>query len=116
MTTLSELQIWLAEQLVRPRALSKDPTVVSAAEQHIVATDTLSPGDRLEIYREQFWLRHTASLLEDFPGVSGILGQAEWERLAESYLTAYPCQSFSLRDLGAHFAQHIAEQSTLPDR
>lgn len=116
MTTLSELQAWLAEQLVKPRALSKYPAVVAAAEQYIVGTATLSPVDRVEIYREQFWLRHTASLLEDFPGVSGILGQAEWERLAESYLTAYPCRSFSLRDLGAHFAQHIAEQSALPDR
>jgi hypothetical protein len=116
MTTLSELQAWMAEQLVRPRALAKDPTVVAAAALHIQPTSSLAPIDRLEIYREQFWLRHTASLLEDFPGVAGILGQAEWERLVESYLTHHPCRSFSLRDLGADFPQHIAEQRTLPER
>lgn len=116
MTTLSELQAWLAEQLVKPRALSKYPAVVAQAEQYIVGTATLSPVDRVEIYREQFWLRHTASLLEDFPGVSGILGQADWERLAESYLTQYPCRSFNLRDLGQRFSEHIDQQDWLPHR
>jgi hypothetical protein len=115
-TTLSELQAWFAEQLVRPRALSKYPDSIASAAQHIVGLPALAPVERLEIYREQFWLRHTASLLEDFPGVSGILGQAEWERLSESYLTRYPCRSFNLRDLGVHFAQHIAEQDALPER
>lgn len=114
MTTLSELQAWLAEQFVRPRSLTKYPDVVRAAAQHIQPSSALSAVDRIEIYREQFWLRHTASLLEDFPGVAGILGQADWERLSESYLAQYPCRSFSLRDLGNPFAKHIVQQDWLP--
>lgn len=114
MTTLSELQAWFAEQLVRPRALTKHPDVVAAAARHVLATSALAPIDRVEIYREQFWLRHTASLLEDFPGVAGILGQTDWQRLSEEYLTQYPCRSFNLRDLGNHFAEHVAQQDWLP--
>jgi hypothetical protein len=114
MTTLSELQAWLAEQFVRPRSLAKYPDVVSAAARHIRPSSALSAVDRIEIYRVQFWLRHTASLLEDFPGVAGILGQADWERLSESYLAQYPCRSFSLRDLGKQFAEHVARQDGLP--
>jgi hypothetical protein len=113
MTTLSELQAWFAEQLVRPRALTKDPDVVAAAARYVLPSSALSAVDRVEIYREQFWLRHTASLLEDFPGVAGILGQADWERLSESYLTQYPCRSFNLRDLGERFAEHVARQDWL---
>jgi hypothetical protein len=116
MTTLSELQAWLAEQFVRPRSLAKYPDVVSAAKQHIVPAAALSAVDRIEIYRQQFWLRHTASLLEDFPGVAGILGQTDWERLSESYLAQHPCRSFNLRDLGDRFAEHIARQDWLPHR
>jgi hypothetical protein len=116
MTTLSELQTWLAEQFVRPRSLAKYPETVRAAEQHIQPTAMLSAVERVEIYRQQFWLRHTASLLEDFPGVAGILGQADWERLSESYLTQCPCRSFNLRDLGSHLVEHLAQQDWLPHR
>ncbi|MET0791466.1 MAG: DNA-binding domain-containing protein, partial [Polyangiaceae bacterium] len=73
----------------------------------------LSPVERLEIYREQFWLRHTSSLVEDFPGVSGILGQTAWQRLIEGYLDIHPPTSFTLRDLGLRLPEYIASRHEL---
>jgi hypothetical protein len=90
--------------------------VTEAAAQHLTGNDRLRPVDQLEIYREQFWLRHTASLVEDFPGVGGILGQEEWQGLVESYLNRRDPLGWTLRDLGRHFPEHIAQASDLPQR
>jgi hypothetical protein len=102
-TELSELQSWMAELLVRRRALARDPEVTAAASERVTGNDRLLPVDQVEIYREQFWLRHSASLVEDFPGLGGILGQDDWERLIEEYLEAVPPVAYSLRDLGNGF-------------
>ena len=67
----------------------------------------------LEIYREQFWLRHTASLVEDFPGVGGIIGSDDWNRLVVEYLLAHRPESVTLRDLGAKLPAFIETQSWL---
>lgn len=112
--SLSELQHWLCEQLVQPRDLHKDPLAVERAALELTGNDRLLPVDQLEIYREQFWLRHTGSLLEDFPGLSGILGQQDWNTLSVSYLQRYPCKSFTLRDLGMHMPEHVQQCPQLP--
>ena len=78
MSATRETQVWMAELLRRRRALPRDAEVAERARLLIRGNDRLSPVEQLEIYREQFWLRHTASLLEDFPGLSGILGQEAW--------------------------------------
>ncbi|HEX7668691.1 MAG TPA: hypothetical protein VF395_03865, partial [Polyangiaceae bacterium] len=74
MPNLRETQEWMAELLRRPRALPPDARVSELAAVHLAGNGRLAPDRQLEIYREQFWLRHTASLLEDFPGLSGVLG------------------------------------------
>jgi len=114
MNELDEIQAFFAQQLRSRRALPNDAAVSEQAQRVVKASGRLSAVERLEIYREQFWLRHTASLAEDFPGVRGIVGQSAWATLVEGYLAAYPPQSFTLRDLGGRFPDHIAGQSVLP--
>jgi hypothetical protein len=116
MSELSELQRWVVEHLQSPRALPRNPTVTTEAADRLTGNERLSPVEQLEVYREQFWLRHTSSLVEDFPGVGGILGQADWERLVESYLHAHTPQSWTLRELGRHFPEHVASFEGLPHR
>lgn len=111
---LSELQLRMAQALRRGRALASDPEWVEFANQHITGSDRLSPVQQLEIYREQFWLRHTSSLVEDFPGLGGILGQADWERLVEHYLKRVAPDSYTLRDLGARLPEIIESADWLP--
>ena len=111
---LEQIQAFFAAQLRKRRALSKDPALAERARAIVSTTGQLSAIERLEIYREQFWLRHTASLIEDFPGLSGILGQTAWEALIEAYLEAHPPTSFTLRDLGLCLPQYVANQRQLP--
>lgn len=94
------LQSRIVSFLERRRDLTKDEEARAFAEEHIAGNARVSPIEQLEIYREQYWLRHTGSLIEDFPGVSGVLGQSDWERLVEEYLVAHPPTTFSLRELG----------------
>ena len=113
MNELDELQAFFAAQLQSRRFLPKNAAVSAQASQLIQASGTLSAVERLEIYREQFWLRHTSSLVEDFPGLSGILGQHAWASLVEGYLAAYPPQSFTLRDLGLQLPAYVQTQLAL---
>lgn len=83
------------------------------AERVVAGNARVSPIEQLEIYRRQFWLRHTESLVEDFPGVGYLVGQAQWERLVEEYLDAHPPRSPSLRDLGRHLASFAASRPWL---
>jgi hypothetical protein len=111
---LAELQREMALALRHGRSLEKEPRWASFASEHVSGSARLSPVEQLEIYREQFWLRHTTSLLEDFPGLSGILGQSDWERLAEQYLHEVVPDSYTLRDLGQRLPQVIEQASWLP--
>lgn len=113
MSELDEIQAFIASQLRRRRALPSDPATTERARAVIADTGRLSPVQRLEIYREQFWLRHTSSLVEDYPGLSSLLGQAAWQTLIEAYLDAHPPTSFTLRDLGLALPEFIATRPGL---
>jgi hypothetical protein len=104
---LSELQRGMARALRHGGSLERDPELRAFALEHISGNDRVSPVEQLDIYREQFWLRHTSSLVEDFPGLGGILGQAEWEKLAEQYLQEVTPDSYTLRDLGSRLPELI---------
>jgi hypothetical protein len=113
---LDALQAFVTDALRRRRDLSTDPEIVPLAEAIIQPTPHFSSSRHLEIYREQFWLRHTEALLEDFPGVAGTLGQADWERLTEEYLLAHPPTSYGLRELGEKLPGFVETASFLPHR
>ncbi len=113
---LSELQARMAQALRVGGSLEQQAPWVEFAGQHISGNQRLSPVEQLEIYREQFWLRHTSSLVEDFPGVGGILGQKDWERLAEAYLLTVTPDSYTLRDLGHRMPELIQGLEWLPHR
>lgn len=112
--TLSQLQERMALALRHGRSLASHPEWSAFAQEHISGNARLSPAEQLEIYREQFWLRHTSSLVEDFPGLGGILGQSDWERLVEQYLGEVVPTSYTLRDLGNQLPQVIERASWLP--
>jgi hypothetical protein len=80
----------------------------------LTGNDRLSPIEQLEIYRRQFWLRHTTSLVEDYPGLSGILGQRAWEVLVEAYLSEVAPSSWTLRDLGESLAGYVERRIDTP--
>jgi hypothetical protein len=113
MSELSRLQAVMLNSIQARRALPRSPEAVEFANLHIAGNASLSPVEQLEIYRQQFWLRHTSSLAEDYPGLGGVIGQTAWQRLVEEYLGAYPPQSFSLRDLGLDLPEFVESAAWL---
>ena len=109
-----ELQRFMTRMLRSRTALTRPEHDADGIGRFIAGNDRLSPAEQLEIYREQFWLRHTACLVEDFPGLGGILGQTDWERLVEEYLVEHVPRSFTLRDLGCHMVEHVKASTWLP--
>jgi hypothetical protein len=113
---LSALQARMTRALREGGALERYSEWVKFANEEVAGNSRLSPIEQLEIYREQFWLRHTSSLVEDFPGLGGILGQAMWEKLAEAYLLETTPDSYTLRDLGKCLPQLVERADWLPHR
>jgi hypothetical protein len=68
----------------------------------------LTPADRLEIYREQFWLRHQSNLVDDFPTLRWVVGGDLFRELASGYLTVHPPRTWNLQRLGADLAAYVA--------
>lgn len=99
---LLEAQALLAATFRRRRALTRalDDEARAALTRVVAGNARLSPLQQAEIYREQFWLRHVDALEEDFPGLSHLLGEERFARLARAYLEALPPRSWTLRDLG----------------
>lgn len=115
MSLEAELQRRFAGFMRRRRDLTQDEEARRFADEHVAGNPRLAPVEQLEIYREQFWLRHTAALVEDFPGVGGILGQERWDRLVWAYLEHEAELSFTLRDLGARLPEFIERQDWIEE-
>jgi hypothetical protein len=64
--------------------------------------------DRLEVYREQFWLRHLPNLRVDFPTVLWAVGPEAFEGLCIEYLRAFPPRTWDLQKLGADLPAYAA--------
>lgn len=95
----------MARALQQARPLS--PADAPELDGALNGNSRQAPFARLNIYREQFWLRHLDSLREDFPGTSALLGAA-WDDLAMGYLGAHPPSTPSLRELGFQLADYLS--------
>lgn len=116
MTSAAELQEELAGFLRHTRDLAQNEAARRFAEAHLSGNERLSPVEQLEIYREQFFLRHTDSLVEDFPGLGGILGQDAWNELVWAYLATVVPTSYDLGELGEGLPAFIATRAGLAHR
>jgi len=81
-----------------------------AVATFIKPNDRLSSFDRLEIYNKQYWFRLLDSLYEDFPGLRALIGDERFHKLSIAYLTKYPSNTFSLRDLGNRLEKFLARE------
>jgi hypothetical protein len=92
----------MANAVMRPLTprdgMQKSSVVVANAI--IKPNDRLTSFERLEIYNRQYWFRILDCFYDDYPGLRAVLGDRKFERLARVYITRYPSESFSLRNLG----------------
>lgn len=106
---LLELQRTMARAVMQPltftermqRTAPDGQPMRAYAARFIKPNDRLTSFERLEIYNRQYWFRLLSSLVEDFPGLRAILGDARFESMSKAYITDNPSRSFTLRNLGS---------------
>jgi hypothetical protein len=85
-------------------------------ERLVAPGATMTPVDRLDVYREQYWYRHWANLAEDFPTVSWLLGgRAQLDALSTAFLDASPPTTWNLQRLGEGLPDFVATQAPWRD-
>lgn len=81
------------------------------AAQHIAASPTMQPAERIQIYNQQYWWRLLNTLHESFPFLICLLGYYHFNRkIAMPYLVKYPPRHWALMLLGDRLAQWIEEE------
>lgn len=105
---LIELQTMFADALVHPASIAKHPSWSQRGDAELTGSARLSPIEQLDVYREQFWIRHVNCLAEDFPVLRALVGEERFEAIVADYLKAFPPTKFRLRDLGMHLAELLA--------
>ncbi len=113
--SLQQIQAFFASAVQQPVEVASQPGGPAGAPGLATGNDRLSPADQLEIYREQFWLRHVGALEEDFVTIVRLLGHDAFHLLVERYLAVHPCTAFSLRDLGANLPRFVTETDPYRD-
>lgn len=110
--SLTDTQLGVRKSIENPHPLAEREGELAAAQIRFQGNDRLSPLNQIEIYRDQFWLRHIGSLREDFPGVLYLLGEHSFDEFARSYLTGGDRPDFSLRTLGREFPAFLRAQTS----
>lgn len=82
-----------------------------AVAKFIKPNDRLTSYDRLEIYNKQYWFRLLDCLYDDFPGLRALMGDKRFHEMSIAYLTKYPSNSYTLRDLGDRLEKFLRKES-----
>jgi hypothetical protein len=104
--TLLEVQTRMARAIFAPLT-SSDRIDPGADAAYLKPNRRMTSQQRLEIYSRSYWFRVLDSLLADFPGLRGVIGERVFHRLARAYLTECPSRSFTLRDLGSRLVEWL---------
>ncbi len=118
---LHQLQRLMARAVMRPltrrdrmqvKWIDGRPTEI-VVNQFIKPNDRLTSFERLEIYNRQYWFRLRDCFYDDYPGLRAVLGDKQFERLADEYLAKNPSRSFTLRNLGSRLVKFLVAQSEI---
>jgi Putative DNA-binding domain len=100
---LVRVQRFVTDAIRLASPIADHPEVAARAESLVASSARGMQGqERLEVYREQFWLRHLSNLEDDYPTLVWATGGREaFQELAGEYLGACPPQTWNLQELGA---------------
>lgn len=99
---LESLQRFVVDAVTRTSPIAHDD------ERIVPSARGMTPAARLEVYREQFWMRHWPNLEQDYPTLAWVLGGADKLReLSTAYLLAHPPRTWDLQRLGADLPAYV---------
>jgi hypothetical protein len=108
-TPLTALQRMVTDAVRLPSPLGKGEALASAMAEFVAPSARgMHALERVEVYREQFWLRHLPSLEDDYPTLGWALGSEAFRTLATEYLQAHPPRTWNLQELGADLPGYVA--------
>lgn len=81
-----------------------------AIETHVVGTDRVPIATRLSIYGDGYVARLGEALQANFPVLSELLGEVDFERMATAYVRSHDSPFFSIRYYGAALADFLARE------
>ena len=93
------------EAIHSPEATSE----ISASAMPVLPSNTLTAHQRVDIYREMYWLRLREALGIDYPELQQFLGHPQFNRLCDAYIQKFPSRSYTLNRLGDHLPQFLAD-------
>lgn len=116
---LRELQTWLQTFIVTPggsrEAIEAAERAAGleqgSAERMVLPSRTLTPLQRLEIYRGMYLLRMEEALSIDYPAVRHLVGAEAFFSLVADYVEVHPSRSYTLDHVGRHFSEFLARSS-----
>jgi hypothetical protein len=101
MPSLLELQTAFTRAL-----MERDESALLA--EWIVAGRGLDALGRIDVYRNNVFANYRATLREVYPVVLSLVGEAFFNRAADTYTTNCPSHSGDLNDFGAEFSDFLA--------
>lgn len=97
------------QQWMQASVMAEEPPTEAEAAARIRPSATLTPVERLGIYRGMYEARLIDALKVDDPGLLHYLGEAMFDELASLYVGANPSRSYSLNRLGDRLPGFLAE-------
>jgi hypothetical protein len=114
--SLDALQRFIADAIGGDMAVGARPEVAAQASGLLAPGEQrLDAAGRLEVYREQYWLRHLSNLADDFPTLAWVVGVAAFREIGVGYLKSHPPRTWDLQRLGAELHAYLSTHAPWND-
>lgn len=101
---------WMQQMIT----MNSEPSGLCTVRDVVHASSRLSAENHLDIYKGSYIARLRECMRNQFTALAWALGDVLFDAFTDDYLTVYPSHSYTLNNLGAHFAQYL--QQTRPDK
>lgn len=93
---------------VQHAVLTGDPSSEAAAvAAHIKPNSRMSPGERFDIYRDDYLSRMVAAVIEDYPTCAAIVGYERFRAAFAAYVRSRPSRHPNINLYGDDFGAHL---------
>jgi len=106
---MRDMQQWMQDAIT-----GAEPPQADDVALRILPSRTLTPIERVEIYRGMYPMRMAEALANDYPAIVHFLGHHQFEHLVDDYTRLYPSRSYTFNRFGDHFPEFLAKHTKVP--